>query len=255
MAILDSSSGSTRVRRDDLEVTSLAIPRTGERIIAATTSGQVVVLSTTDLATTAGPFSIGDGPLMDIAVSPDGSTVAAGRKGDEVRTVAILDVRTGEQVELTGHGAEVSSVAFSPDGAILATGSDDRTIILWATDDWQQQRVLTGHTDRVRRLTFDPTGDLLLSAGDDSTMRWWDVSERTSIGLPIRWDGDGVRDVRAGTTFAVSLHGTAAVMWPIDPARWSTDSCRITSRELTATERATFADTRSLPEVCTDTSG
>ena len=192
------------------------------------------MLSTTDLTTTAGPFAIGDGPLMDIAVSPDGSTVAAGRTGDEVRTVAIVNVDTGVQVELTGHGAEVSSVAFSPDGAILASGSDDRTIILWTTNDWQQQGVLTGHTDRVRRLTFDPTGDLLLSAGDDGTMRWWDVSERTPIGLPIRWDHDGVRDVRTGTTVAASLHGTAVVMWPIDPDRWSTDSCRITSRELTA---------------------
>jgi WD40 repeat protein len=172
-----------------------------------------------------------------------------------VRTVAIVNVDTGAQRELAGHGAEVSSVAFSPDGAILVSGSDDRTIILWSTDDWQQRGVLTGHTDRVHRLAFGPTGDLLFSAGDDGTMRWWDVSERTPLGLPIRWDSDGVRDVRTGTAVAVSLHGTAAVVWPIDPARWSTDSCRITSRALTATERAIFADTRSLPDVCTGSSG
>ena len=114
------------------------------------------MLSTTDLTTTAGPFSIGDGPLTDVAISPDGSTVAVGRAGDEVRTVAIVNVETGAQLELTGHGAEVSSVAFSPDGTILASGSDDRTIILWSTNDWQRQGVLTGHTDRVHRLTFDP---------------------------------------------------------------------------------------------------
>ena len=105
--------------------------------------------------------------------------------------------------------------------AVLASGSDDRTIILWSTDDWQRLGVLTGHTDRVHRLAFGPAGDLLLSAGDDATLRWWDVSERTPLGLPIRWDRDGVRDVRAGTTIAASLHGTAVVMWPIDPVRWS----------------------------------
>ena len=133
----------------------------------------------------------------------------------------------------------------------MALGRSARSSTIWTTNDWRQQGVLTGHTDRVRRLSFDPTGDLLLSAGDDGTMRWWDASERTPIGLPIRWDRDGVRDVRTGTTLAASLHGSAVVTWPIDPARWSTDSCRITSRELTATERAVFADTRSLPDVCT----
>ena len=255
VAILDSSTGSSRVRRDDLEVTSLATPRTGDRIIAATTTGQVLVLSVTDLTTMAGPFTIGNGPLTDVAVSPDGSTVAAGRAEDAARTVAIVNVDTGAQRELAGHGSEVSSVAFNPDGTTLASGSDDRTIILWKTNDWQQQGVLTGHTDRVRRLTFDPTGDLLLSAGDDSTMRWWDVSERTPIGLPIRWDRDGVRDVRAGTAVAASLHGTAVVMWPIDPARWATDSCRITARDLTALERATFGGGRTLPAVCTGSAG
>ena len=116
VAIVDPSTGSIRVRRDDLEVSSLATPHTGDRIIAATTAGQVLVLSTTDLTTTAGPFAVGDGPLKDVAVSPDGSTVAVGRAGDEVRTVAIVNVDTGTQLELTGHGAEVSSLAFSPDG-------------------------------------------------------------------------------------------------------------------------------------------
>ncbi|HEX6074315.1 MAG TPA: WD40 repeat domain-containing protein, partial [Micromonosporaceae bacterium] len=80
----------------------------------------------------------------------------------------------------------VYAVAFSPDGRLLATGSDDRTVRLWdpATGD-PIGRPFTGHTDWVRAVAFSPDGRLLASGGDDKTVRLWDPATGGPIGRPL----------------------------------------------------------------------
>ena len=76
--------------------------------------------------------------------------LAVGREGEQ--DVVVIEAGTGEVTPLRGHTAEVTAVAFSGDGRLLASGSDDRNIIVWSTGDWQPTGVLTGHDDLVRRL-------------------------------------------------------------------------------------------------------
>ena len=144
----------------------------------ATSDGGVVLLDATDLSTVAGPVQATSDPITDLTVSPDGSTIVVGTTGGRTRDVVTVDVESAEVRTLEGHGAEVSGVAFSPDGSLLATGSDDRSIILWTTADWSPAAVLAGHEDRVRQLAFTADGSMLLSVSDDGTMRWWDVERR-----------------------------------------------------------------------------
>src|SRR5438046_6269427 len=61
----------------------------------------------------------------------------------------------------TGHTAAAHTVAFSPDGAIMATGSDDRTIKLWRSADGMLLRTLSGHTDAIRAVAFSLDGSTL----------------------------------------------------------------------------------------------
>jgi WD40 repeat protein len=76
---------------------------------------------------------------------------------------------------LTGHADRVDSVVFSPNGRILVSGSEDKTIKLWDAASGQAIRTLTGHTGAVNFVAFSPDGQKLASASDDHTIKLWDA--------------------------------------------------------------------------------
>jgi WD40 repeat protein len=77
---------------------------------------------------------------------------------------------------LRGHRARVGDLAFSPDGALLATASNDRTIKLWNTADWSERATLTGHERAVVDLAFSHDGRALYTGGYDATLRRWELN-------------------------------------------------------------------------------
>ncbi len=77
--------------------------------------------------------------------------------------------------KLTGHANEITSLAILPNGN-FASGSSDKTIIIWNTTDGSIIRKLTGHTDNVRSLAVLPNGDLA-SGSDDQTIIIWNTND------------------------------------------------------------------------------
>lgn len=80
----------------------------------------------------------------------------------------------------------VNSVAFSPDGKVLAVADQSNLITLW--DVATRQRIgepLKGHTDFVKWLTFSPDGNLLASSSQDKTIILWDVNAQQPVGNPL----------------------------------------------------------------------
>ena len=81
------------------------------------------------------------------------------------------------------HRDIVLSVAFSPDGRLLASASRDATIRVWHVGAARLLYTCTGHQGAIRRVCFAPDGRTLISAGDDATVRLWRVADGTPLGV------------------------------------------------------------------------
>ncbi|MHC5718011.1 MAG: WD40 repeat domain-containing protein [Nostoc sp.] len=97
---------------------------------------------------------------------------------------AILPKNTSENYllhTLQGHSNWVWSVAYSPDGKTLASGSRDETIKLWDVDTGAEKFTLKGHSGWVTSVAFSPDGQTLASGSHDNTIRIWNVDTGEEI--------------------------------------------------------------------------
>jgi WD40 repeat protein len=131
--------------------------------------------------------------------SPDGLMVAErGSYGNAA--IKLFDARTNQLIRrIEGHPGNVSALAYSPDGQIVASGSGDRAIRFWNSATGAILKTLHGHTDVITSLAFSADGKTLVSASEDDTLRVWNVG-----------DGSLVRSI-AGFTSGVGGFSTAAL--------------------------------------------
>lgn len=114
---------------------------------------------------------LGERAIRSLALASDGRLAAGTDEGPILLAPKGLD---GPGTELTGHGAAVTALRFSTEGARLASASLDGSIRLWNIDHQDREPiVLTGHTGWVWAVDFAARGQRLVSGGADRTTRAW----------------------------------------------------------------------------------
>ncbi|NER94400.1 MAG: hypothetical protein F6J86_11250 [Symploca sp. SIO1B1] len=113
------------------------------------------------------------GGIVSAAFNTDGKLLATGIDHE----IWLWQVADGRQLlSCTGHLSWVHSVAFSPEGKILASGSNDQTVRLWDVNTGQCLQTFRGHTGGISSVAFSPKGNILASGSNDQTVRLWDVN-------------------------------------------------------------------------------
>ena len=113
------------------------------------------------------------GSILAAKFSPTGKLLATAIE-NQIYLWELDNIR--QLVQLDGHTAWVRSLAFSPQGKILASGSRDRTIRIWNVESGECLQILTGHTSDVQSVAFSHDGNTLASGSNDKTIRLWNIS-------------------------------------------------------------------------------
>ena len=138
----------------------------------------------------------GKGSIEQIAYSPDGSRLAVATQ----LGIWVYDTQTGRELALLKeHTDTVTSLAYSPDGRTLASGSLDRTILLWDAQTGTRRSTLSPISG-VYSLAYSPDGSTLATGGRHGTVQLWDAatgnlrsthSEHTDSVLSLAFSPDG----------------------------------------------------------------
>jgi len=168
--------------------------------------------------------------MYTLAASPDGKTLATGGcgafKGQQIYRnctegmIFLWDLAT-QQLRgspFKGHEKVILSLAFSPNGKLLASGSEDQTINIWDVKSGKVLQTLKEHKGPVQTLAFSPDGKTLASGSVDQTLILWDVKTGKMLDSPLTEHTDTIWSIAFspdGKLLASGSRDKTLIFWDV----------------------------------------
>jgi WD40 repeat protein len=167
--------------------------------------------------------------------------------------VALWRVRDGKQLAtFKADPLSVASVAFSPDGSLIAAGgSVDKQVTLWDVATHKLVGRLP-HPTVLAALAFDPGGKTLATVTWHGTARLWDVASRRQIGLVLPGPSvfANVGFDPNGSQLVTLYEDGTGVVWDVDSDHWKQRACSVAGRSLTREEWEKLLPERGYQPAC-----
>jgi WD40 repeat protein/serine/threonine protein kinase len=189
-----------------------------------------------------------------VAFSPDGKTIASPEAGN-FYSLILWDVATRQPLweTIRGEAFAIWTIAFSPNGTRLLTGSSGNTLTLWDAATGEAIVNLKGHSEGINSVVFSPDGKRIVSASADQTLIVWDATTGKPIGDPLIGHNESVTGVAfspdGSRIYSVSEGSTTLLVWVNrslpELIQWTCDNRYI--RPLTADEKIFYGVTADYP--------
>jgi WD40 repeat protein len=169
--------------------------------------------------------------VVAVAVSPDGKTLATAHEDDrnpkhsesaKPLIVLLWDGQGQEPIANLGPHRWLSSLAFSPDGRLLAAGIHSG-VKLWDVETRKEKVLLPGHGESsVHCVAFSLDGQSLATGGGDGLINFWDLKTEKPIGKPSKGHSGAVKSIafdQSGKTLASGSADGTAKLWNLETAK------------------------------------
>ena len=235
---------------------AVAFSPDSRELVAGTDDGEVWTWDATSGTGSGRPLQV-SGPVDGLGFNPVSGALAVAYAGPSGGVASVYADGT-QTLQFTvnvddDYGAP-GPVAFSPDGAVLATGGGKGDVRFWdaVTGSEIGPRVVTA-AGYVVDLAWTPSGTTLVSAGSDGTVRLIDAATKIAAdvlpGQQNLWVD--ARPSPDGSRLYVAYETGQAFDWSIDPVAWAKDACALAGRTLTQSEWTQYLPNRPYAPACT----